>query len=153
MLLALTTYACPNSHTRGLVAAIVRLTIFFDAKSLTEDGTYTVTYLGVWSCIEPGMYLIAACLPSTRPLFRATVKEISSTISSSVFDRTTHASVIGDEIAMESGLGQYPKIPGGANRGSGYSRLVKGSPDARQSTQDSNRSEGVTSRAWSDYNI
>jgi len=51
----------------GIIASIVRFTLFFDVKSL-EDGTYSSAELAIWSLVEPGVYLIAACLPCLRPL-------------------------------------------------------------------------------------
>jgi hypothetical protein len=35
---------------------------------MTTDGTYVSADLVIWSVVESGMYLIAACLPTLRPL-------------------------------------------------------------------------------------
>ena len=49
------------------MASILRCVAFFKTNPI-EDGTWTsVTFLR-WSVIEPGCYLIAACLPCYRPL-------------------------------------------------------------------------------------
>ncbi|KAL4948120.1 hypothetical protein BDW69DRAFT_199121 [Aspergillus filifer] len=51
----------------GMVTSIVRCVTFFRNDPLT-DGTWNdVTFLN-WGIIEPGVYLIAACLPCYRPL-------------------------------------------------------------------------------------
>ena len=52
------------------MTAIVRFVIFFDVETLLSDGTFISADLITWSLVEPGMYLIAACLPTLRPLFR-----------------------------------------------------------------------------------
>ncbi|KAF2682951.1 hypothetical protein K458DRAFT_432368 [Lentithecium fluviatile CBS 122367] len=52
----------------GLVTSIIRFTIFFNVKALTNDGTFVSADLAIWSLVEPGMYLLAACLPTLRPL-------------------------------------------------------------------------------------
>ncbi|KAL9077050.1 MAG: hypothetical protein Q9161_000683 [Pseudevernia consocians] len=52
----------------GLVTSIIRCVEFFLHNAL-EDGTWnSVTFL-VWSVVEPGVYLIAACLPCYRHLY------------------------------------------------------------------------------------
>ncbi|KAF1957835.1 hypothetical protein CC80DRAFT_491187 [Byssothecium circinans] len=53
----------------GLITSTIRFTIFFKVKELSTDGTWLSTDLAIWSTIEPGMYLIASCLPPLRPLF------------------------------------------------------------------------------------
>lgn len=52
-----------------MLASILRCVAFFQNDPIV-DGTWTaVTFLN-WSIIEPGVYLIAACLPCYRPLFK-----------------------------------------------------------------------------------
>ncbi|TVY75857.1 hypothetical protein LSUE1_G007077, partial [Lachnellula suecica] len=51
----------------GLVGSIIRFTIFFKAEVFT-DNTWSSVPLMTWTCVEPGMYLIAACCLTLRPL-------------------------------------------------------------------------------------
>ncbi|KAF2760780.1 hypothetical protein EJ05DRAFT_473390 [Pseudovirgaria hyperparasitica] len=60
----------------GIIAAIVRFSYFFSIDVLT-DGTYVTANLLVWTIVEPGVYLMAACLPAIRPLFLATVSQLN----------------------------------------------------------------------------
>ncbi|KAF7917047.1 uncharacterized protein EAE97_012067 [Botrytis byssoidea] len=70
----------------GLITSILRCVAFFTNDPL-KDGTWaSVTFLN-WSIIEPGVYLIACCLPSFRPLF-SLVKPGSKKTSSSALTRS-----------------------------------------------------------------
>jgi hypothetical protein len=53
----------------GLVTSIVRFVIFKSINSQT-DGNWVAAKLGCISIAESGVYLIAACLPVYRSLFR-----------------------------------------------------------------------------------
>ncbi|KAL9595419.1 MAG: hypothetical protein Q9219_006462 [cf. Caloplaca sp. 3 TL-2023] len=67
---------------RGLVSSIVRFTIFYGNEAFV-DGTWASVNLMTWTLIEPGVYLIAACLPNLRPLwFHFKKKPLSSSESS-----------------------------------------------------------------------
>ncbi|MCJ1284086.1 hypothetical protein MMC26_003417 [Xylographa opegraphella] len=57
----------------GLVSSIVRFAIFFGTNGFV-DGTWSSTILMIWTLVEPGIYLIAACLPSLRPLVLYIIK-------------------------------------------------------------------------------
>ncbi|KAG9231117.1 hypothetical protein BJ875DRAFT_129805 [Amylocarpus encephaloides] len=50
----------------GIITAIIRL-IVFSTLSSDPDFSYSATDTVMWTVIEPGIYLIAACLPSLRP--------------------------------------------------------------------------------------
>ncbi|KAI9644699.1 hypothetical protein NHQ30_006725 [Ciborinia camelliae] len=50
----------------GLVISIIRVSMLFEAKSLT-DGIDTPK-LAIWTQLEPACYLISACLMTLRPL-------------------------------------------------------------------------------------
>ena len=50
------------------VIAIVRLKILARANRQTNDPTWALVPVAVWSAAEPAMGVIAACLPSLRPL-------------------------------------------------------------------------------------
>jgi hypothetical protein len=72
--------------SRGLVTSIIRFTIFFNVTDLTYDGTFISADLAIWSMVEPGIYLVAACLPTLRPLVRklfSEVRAVKSTKNSS----------------------------------------------------------------------
>lgn len=58
----------------GIVTAIVRLAVFFTADMFADITWHCIEFL-TWTTIEPGIYLIAACLPSLRPLFRKMFKD------------------------------------------------------------------------------
>ncbi|MCJ1438932.1 hypothetical protein MMC27_008322 [Xylographa pallens] len=51
----------------GIITAIVRLVSFFDTD-LFADPTYNSVTTMTWTLVEPGVYLIASCLPSLRSL-------------------------------------------------------------------------------------
>ncbi|PYH35441.1 uncharacterized protein BO87DRAFT_405953 [Aspergillus neoniger CBS 115656] len=51
----------------GTVASILRMTIFFQ-ENATTDPTWTSTNLGIWTILEGGIIIIAACLPPIWPL-------------------------------------------------------------------------------------
>lgn len=69
----LTTYS-------GLITSIVRFYEFY-ATNAEVDGTWSGATLDVWSAIEPGIYLITACIPSYRPLVRFFQKNQGTVLS------------------------------------------------------------------------
>ena len=72
----------------GIVTGICRLVMFFRIdlfKDVTYDGVQTMA----WTLVEPGVYMIAATLPSMRPLVRYFFKE--DTKFRSYLDRFTEA--------------------------------------------------------------
>ncbi|CAH0054997.1 unnamed protein product [Clonostachys solani] len=64
----------------GMVASIVRLIVAFRITGL-QDGTYDSAVLVIWSVVEGACYLIAACLPTLRPLFITMAKTARDTLS------------------------------------------------------------------------
>ena len=54
----------------GLISSCVRLAVF-TRNYVDIDPTWRSVTLGTWTDIESSVYLIAACLPSLRPLVRA----------------------------------------------------------------------------------
>ena len=56
-----------QSTRSGLATSILRFTSFFHGSAV-EDGTWGSVDLMTWTIIEPDVYLIAACLPTYRPL-------------------------------------------------------------------------------------
>ncbi|VUC24062.1 unnamed protein product [Clonostachys rosea] len=63
----------------GMVSSIIRLKVAFRMTGL-EDGTWDTAELVIWSCVEAGCYLIAACLPTLRPLFLSAVNTAKDTV-------------------------------------------------------------------------
>lgn len=53
---------------RGLITSILRFVAFFETAVFLDGTWYSVT-THTWTIVETGCYLIAACLPSFRPLF------------------------------------------------------------------------------------
>ena len=66
--------AYPSANS-GMITSILRFVTFFQTD-LFSDPTYLVIETMTWTCVEPGVYLIAACLPSLRPLVRPLFKDI-----------------------------------------------------------------------------
>lgn len=58
----------------GLITSILRFAAFF-ATDAFDDGTWASVTLMQWCIIEPGVYLIAACLVAYRPLIIYLVRE------------------------------------------------------------------------------
>ncbi|TVY27489.1 putative membrane protein [Lachnellula hyalina] len=64
----------------GIITAIVRFVIFLTVP-LAKDLSYYGARVTIWTTVEPGVYLIAACLPSLRPLlnyFNVPVESVRS---------------------------------------------------------------------------
>ena len=53
----------------GLIASIFRFATFFRNNAIS-DGTFASVQLMSWTIIEPGIYLMAACLPPLRSIFQ-----------------------------------------------------------------------------------
>ncbi|KAF2252600.1 hypothetical protein BU26DRAFT_394231, partial [Trematosphaeria pertusa] len=77
----------------GIIASIIRTVVFARTDPLV-DITFTNTALVNWTIIEPGMYLLAACALSFKPLFRMVAKALRLqsliTHTKSALGRTTH---------------------------------------------------------------
>ena len=55
------------TYHSGTVTSILRCVAFFENDPLADGTWISVTFFN-WTLIEPGVYLIAACLPCYRPL-------------------------------------------------------------------------------------
>ena len=110
----------------GLIASIVRVGIFFRNDAF-KDRTWTSVQLLIWTVVEVSVVLIAACLPTLRPLFVGLWRETTK-ISSK-----THASnKQPDSYVSYSGHGGPPK--------QGFSRIN----DSRKSNGNwDNEPDGV----------
>ncbi|KAK6837706.1 hypothetical protein P875_00064969 [Aspergillus parasiticus SU-1] len=51
------------------IAGIVRL-VFLNRNTHSDDATWSVAPVFVWSCVEPSIGIVCACLPTLSPLFR-----------------------------------------------------------------------------------
>jgi hypothetical protein len=60
----------------GTLTAILRFAFFYNVP-LAKDLSFHGARLVVWTTVEPGVYLIAACLPSLRPLFKSAIESAS----------------------------------------------------------------------------
>ncbi|KAI4123828.1 MAG: hypothetical protein LQ338_005088, partial [Usnochroma carphineum] len=58
-----------------MITGIIRLVYFFQID-MFEDVTFHAVGTMTWTLVEPGVYLIAATLPSLRPLIRYLFKDI-----------------------------------------------------------------------------
>lgn len=56
-----------TSAPSGIVASIIRATIFFGTDAFTDETMASVDLIG-WSIIETSVYIITCCLPFLRPL-------------------------------------------------------------------------------------
>ncbi len=75
----------------GLVSSIIRFTIFFQNEAFV-DGTWASVNLMTWTLIEPGIYIIAACLPNLRALWLPCKDKIPSFWWSHASTSTTSSS-------------------------------------------------------------
>ncbi|KAF2636015.1 hypothetical protein P280DRAFT_510795 [Massarina eburnea CBS 473.64] len=62
--------------TVGIITAVFRFVAFLDVN-MFSDVTYLCISTTCWSIIEPGVYLMAATVPTLRPLVRESVNYIS----------------------------------------------------------------------------
>ena len=63
----------------GIITSIVRIAIFFkELTSFDIDYTWISVDVVLWATVEPGVYLIAACLPSLRPLLNTFLKDFDA---------------------------------------------------------------------------
>ncbi|KAJ5636015.1 uncharacterized protein N7484_009328 [Penicillium longicatenatum] len=57
---------------------IIRLVALIDLSTAGNDITYTQVSSSVWTCIEPAVGIIAACLSNMRPLFKLVHEKVWS---------------------------------------------------------------------------
>lgn len=70
-----------------MVTGILRMVYFFQTD-LFADVTFQCVVTMSWTLVEPGVYVIAATLPSLRPLLRYTFNEIKlKTLYGTLLDR------------------------------------------------------------------
>ena len=78
----------------GFVASILRFVTYFKVD-LLSDVTYNSGQLVLWTIIEPGMYLISACLPAMRPLLTRVLRLVGVSQGSDVRESHRNTPVVG----------------------------------------------------------
>lgn len=77
------------TYTSGIVTCIIRTVEFF-TRDLFTDPTFNCIMTMIWTAIEPSVYMMAACMPSIRPLKRILMPQFSiSAMLSSYWTKTT----------------------------------------------------------------
>lgn len=61
----------------GCIASVIRMYYFFKLNAFS-DGNWASVELMSWSCAEPGVILISACMPALWPLLRRTFSVVAS---------------------------------------------------------------------------
>ena len=99
--------------------------IFFFRSDVLVDVTWYSIDLWTWTTIEPGMYLIAAALPSLRPLLGLIFQNVDfSTLGSRLLHYRTKGSLKKtktSDIALSGRTGRSAPTQGGRN---GFRQLV-----------------------------
>ena len=68
-----------NMSHSGLVASVIRFIGFFTIDAV-DDPTWSAVPLIIWTIVESGMYLVACCLPTYRPLMKKIGLGIANTL-------------------------------------------------------------------------
>jgi hypothetical protein len=105
---------------RGLVASILRFHSFANNNSFI-DLTYTAVELLVWTLLEPGIYLISACLLMSRPLLDKFARKIGS-------GGRTQAAVYGSSGSRKLGRSVGRSVEDGDVNGSTIALGTKSAP-------------------------
>lgn len=58
----------------GFIASCVRLSILFQTNAMTDTGVTAIAWT-IWTLTEPANYVIAACLPTLRPVLTRILPE------------------------------------------------------------------------------
>ncbi|KAJ5782451.1 hypothetical protein N7457_004225 [Penicillium paradoxum] len=64
-----------------LIFDIIRLVVLIELSQMGADITYNQVPASVWTCIEPAVGIVAACLANMRPLFKVLHTKVWSRIS------------------------------------------------------------------------
>ncbi|KAJ5177795.1 uncharacterized protein N7500_000494 [Penicillium coprophilum] len=75
-----------------LIFDIIRLVVLIELSTQGEDITYNQVPASVWTCIEPAVGIVAACLSNMRPLFKVIHAKVFSGLSSKSAANTSNAS-------------------------------------------------------------
>ncbi|KAJ5356136.1 hypothetical protein N7517_010745 [Penicillium concentricum] len=72
-----------------LIFDIIRLVVLIQLSTQGEDITYNQVPASVWTCIEPAVGIVAACLSNMRPLFKVLHTKVWSRLSSQYATNTS----------------------------------------------------------------
>ena len=100
----------------GLISSIVRFAIFFDTEGFI-DGTWTSGNLMIWTVTEPGVYHLAACLPTLRSLFLVIFPNGRTTTTNKSYGPSSYAKSANKDIPLISRTGNETNV------GAGFVRL------------------------------
>ncbi|CDM30642.1 hypothetical protein DTO013E5_2422 [Penicillium roqueforti] len=75
-----------------LIFDIIRLVVLIQLSTQGEDITYNQVPASVWTCIEPAVGIVAACLSNMRPLFKVIHTKVWSRLSSRYATHTNNPS-------------------------------------------------------------
>jgi len=114
----------------GLITSVVRFTTFFRKNSFV-DGTWSAIDLIIWTQIEPGVYLICACLPTWRPLLERAGKNFFG----KVMNRKTRSSTKPSNVASNEGS-DIQLRSNSSKKGQGFQRLEDRNHRSTQSIHD-----------------
>jgi hypothetical protein len=105
----------------GLITSIIRFVLFWNING-QSDATWAGVKLGLITVAEPGVYLIAACLPTYRHLFRSVKKHtgLSTGRSRSTYGRGTYGSGKSRDIELSNASATKYTVTGTSN---GFSKL------------------------------
>ncbi|KAJ5799729.1 uncharacterized protein N7518_001797 [Penicillium psychrosexuale] len=84
-----------------LIFDIIRLVVLIQLSTQGEDITYNQVPASVWTCIEPAVGIVAACLSNMRPLFKVIHTKVWSRLSSRY---ATHTNNPSDSQINEKGI-------------------------------------------------
>jgi hypothetical protein len=109
----------------GTITSIVRISIFFKRFTTYDlDFTWVGVDIVLWSTVEGGVYLIAACLPSLRPLLNTYLKDFDSNQFRHGIEKfkLTHSRKAGSRDHLPSRAITIPLADPTASRG-GFNRI------------------------------
>ena len=139
----------------------------FFTIDLFSDPTFNVSQTMAWTCVEPGVYFIAACLPSLRPLLRLVFEKLHLTKAPSRLTTSIGRGRFGggsrgdtqrsDEVKLSESGGRGSRMKGGKGLG-GFSILRETSIEVEHESKENYgggngeegdvRGEGTERAAW-----
>ncbi|KAF7595541.1 hypothetical protein BBP40_005576 [Aspergillus hancockii] len=95
----------------GLISSIVRFYMFYVTDAET-DGTWSASDLVIWTVVEGGIYLIAACLPTYRRLVKFIWNKMRFTSSAMTQEssRRRSGSALRPQFALRKGAPKFQHI-------------------------------------------
>ncbi|OQE10268.1 hypothetical protein PENVUL_c004G08074 [Penicillium vulpinum] len=116
-----------------LIFDIIRLVVLIKLSTQGEDITYNQVPASVWTCIEPAVGIVAACLSNMRPLFKVMHTKVWPRLPS---PHATNASSPSDSHVKEKNgwLQQNHRSTGGGGNSPSPRGELNQSPTHNQST-------------------